>query len=392
LFSGADLGTVKKFINASERSVRIELPPSPETVESKIANRLRTATPNVQIALVGEASGSLDSALAFMRAALELALRDEDIGVNRKAYLSLIYLFTLGTRFVDWFVENRLHEQINFGKRETADYILALYLAVFEVHAEVATPELVAEIAGFAGQYPTKVLRVFEIICRAFTPATIDWQIVDFMIMNWSFYVHRNAGRPVSQVLYSLISNFEAVRAERGEVLIDIFQKCVQCEDVGVVQIGYTALTSLRIPQLTNPDLLRVHLENPRVSGVVLRYLTVADIENADRAVIKFLLDAPEKKLSAAVLWRFAALPHFRACIMAAAEKFATLEAVDLLRLLGILADGDGILAQLAKLPSLAEWLEPVAEATDDIVVDFAAEFVRCLSETAGETPADGLN
>jgi hypothetical protein len=111
--------------------------------------------------------------------------------------------------------------------------------------------------------------------------------------------------------------------------------------------------------------------------------LAVANVEALDCAVVEVLFTVTERKLAAALLWRFARFAKFAPAILRSADRLAELEARDLLKLLLVLVENPANRGAVARLAILPAALKRFVAGGDDERLEVVALLVRRVELTA---------
>jgi serine/threonine protein kinase len=374
-FPGCDESAIRAFFDSSERLPQPEAPVGPADYVEKI----RLPSAGARLGLVDEASKDRDSAVAFMNAAVLVAMRDKDLVTNRNAILALIQLLTRHRKFVDMFVGEKLYEQLTFEKKELVDYTLSVFLPLLEAHPDIVGHALVTRIAAFIETYPKKVLRLFSLLCQSYTEENFEWMVVDVLLLHIDLFMKREMTRDIAQVLYFLVARYKVFRMERSRSCIRFFTTCLESDNDEVLEMSYLIVTSLRLREIVPPALLQRHLANPALRQAVVRYLTVARLDDLDPSVIDLLFETSEKKLAIILLWRFAGIPKFVPTIIASDDHLLEFDPTDVLRLIMLLMASRNVRPAVSALQSLPGVLTALARTGDALFLGLIRRVVRRL-------------
>jgi hypothetical protein len=146
----------------------------------------------------------------------------------------------------------------------------------------------------------------------------------------------KNLALSLISIFYSLISQYRVFRTERGRSCIGFFRCCLRCGDEAVIAETYPILTSVRLREIQEPGLLVEHFSNPQIQPAVVRFLTIANLENMPIEFVDQVVRVEPSKLVIALLWRFASIQKFVPQILKC--KLSQFEPRDVLKLILVIA------------------------------------------------------
>jgi hypothetical protein len=374
-FPGCDDGAIRAFFESGGRLPQVEVPVGPADYVEKI----RLPSAEARVGLIDDVSKNRDCAVAFMNAAVLVAMQDKDLVTSRNAILALIQLLTRHRKFVDMFAGERLHEQLTFEKKELADYTLSAFLPLFEAQPDSVGPEVVARIAAFIDTYPRKVLRLFSLLCQSYTEENFGWDVVDILLLHIDLFIKRGLTKDIAQVLYFLVARYKVFRMERSRSCIRFFRTCLESGNDEILEMSYLIVTSLKLREIVLPAILQRHLANPALHQAALRYLTVARLDGLDPSIVDLLFDTGEKKLAVVVLWRFAGIPNFAPRIIASENRLVNFDQPDVLKLIMLLMANREVRPAVSTMVSLPGFLTAVVQTGDALFLALVRRVVRRL-------------
>lgn len=104
----------------------------------------------------------------------------------------------------------------------------------------------------------------------------------------------------------------------------------------------------MRLREIQEPELLVGHFLNPQIQGAVVRFLTIAVLENLPIEFINQVVHVKPSKLAIALLWRFASIQKFVPQILKC--QLSQFEPRDVLKLILVIA---GEASNRATIPTL---------------------------------------
>jgi serine/threonine protein kinase len=346
---------------------------------TKVIRELQGCLGMQQVQWIEAQAEDQGSAIELMTVCANLAEKCEDQNLCRNALFALRHLWARGPQFLDTFVTMKLHEKLAVKRQEIAQEILWVLLPLFAEHPETARPALIAQIVSCIGAYPKKVLALFAVICRSFSDDAISWDVIDALFLNEDLFVSAGLGRQFGGLLYSLQSRNPVFSAERSRSCIAFFGRCLRSGETALVELGYRTLTALRAPAPIDHRLLVDHFANPDLHRAVLRCLTVAPLDDLPPVIVEGVMDAGEKRLAIAVLWRLASFPQMIAPILSNGKKITRFKRTEVFTLLLVMATHPQNRQAVQECPFLPTLLKTLSDTDDVPLLSIISKLIRRL-------------